>query len=232
LEDSALPIPVYICPRYMNIHKEGYKVILISLAIILLVATLILNFAHILTIPVILILSVYFAWVLWFFRDPVRLIPLPGDELIYAPCDGKVVVIEEVVEPHFFKDRRLQVSIFMSPLNVHVNRVPVSGKISYSTYFPGKYLVAWDPKSSQENERHFSVIDQGQFQLGVVQIAGAMARRIINYMQVGQEVSQGQELGFIRFGSRVDLYLPVGSKIQVKPGDIVQGNINLIARLE
>jgi phosphatidylserine decarboxylase len=153
----------------------------------------------------------------------VRIIPLPGDDMIYAPCDGKVVVIEKVNEPVFFKDQRLLVSIFMSPLNVHVNRVPIAGQVKYNQYFPGKYLVAWHPKSSTENERNYSVIDQGHYQVGVMQIAGAMARRIINYLKTG-EVRQGQELGFIRFGSRV-IYLPLTAKVEVKIDDKVEWNL-------
>ena len=216
----------------MNIHKEGYKIILIGALVMMILATLVINFVHILTMPVIILLSVIFAWFLWFFRDPVRLIPLPGDDVLYAPCDGKVVVIEKVNEPIYFKGERMQVSIFMSPLDVHVNRVPVRGKIVYNTYFPGKYLVAWHPKSSTENERHYSVIESGSNQIGVVQIAGAMARRIINYLSIGEEVKQGDELGFIRFGSRVDLYLPLDAKIEVKIGDVVKGNLSRIAALE
>lgn len=216
----------------MNIHKEGYKIILVGTIIIILLATLVINFIHILTIPVLIILSLVFAWLLWFFRDPVRLIPLPGDDILYAPCDGKVVVIEKVNEPIYFKSDRIQVSIFMSPMNVHVNRVPVSGKVVHNQYFPGKFLVAWDPKSSTENERNYSVIAQGNYKIGIVQIAGAMARRIINYLSVGEEVKQGEELGFIRFGSRVDLYLPLDATIEVKIGDVVQGNLSRIARLE
>ncbi len=216
----------------MNIHKEGYKIIIIGTLVILLMATLVINFVHVLTIPVIILLSLIFAWLLWFFRDPVRLIPLPGDDILYAPCDGKVVVIEKINEPTYFKSDRLQISIFMSPMNVHVNRVPVNGKVVLNQYFPGKFLVAWDPKSSTENERNYSVIDQGNYKIGVVQIAGAMARRIINYLSVGQEVKQGEELGFIRFGSRVDLYLPLDAKVEVKIGDVVQGNLSIIARLD
>ncbi len=216
----------------MNIHKEGYKIIIIGTLLILLLATLVINFVHVLTIPVIILLSLIFAWLLWFFRDPVRLIPLPGDDILYSPCDGKVVVIEKINEPTYFKSDRLQISIFMSPMNVHVNRVPVNGKVVLNQYFPGKFLVAWDPKSSTENERNYSVIDQGNYKIGVVQIAGAMARRIINYLSVGQEVKQGEELGFIRFGSRVDLYLPLDAKVEVKIGDVVQGNLSIIARLD
>lgn len=216
----------------MNIHKEGHLIILISAVAIGIIATLVINFAHLLTIPVLILLTLVFAWVFWFFRDPVRIIPLPGDDMVYAPCDGKVVVIEKVVEPIYFKEERLLVSIFMSPLNVHVNRVPVAGTVKYNQYFPGKYLVAWHPKSSTENERNYSVIDQGKYQVGIVQIAGAMARRIINYLKTGEEVKQGEELGFIRFGSRVDLYLPLDAKIEVKINDIVQGNLSCIARIE
>lgn len=216
----------------MNIHKEGYKIILFGAIIMVVLATLMVNFVHILIIPVVILFSLIFAWFLWFFRDPVRLIPLPGDDILYAPCDGKVVVIEKVNEPIFFKGERLQVSIFMSPMDVHVNRVPIPGKVVFNKYFPGKYLVAWHPKSSTENERHFSVIDQGNYQTGVVQIAGAMARRIINYLKDGEEVKQGEELGFIRFGSRVDLYLPLDSKIEVKIGDVVRGNITRIASFD
>lgn len=216
----------------MNIHKEGFVIIPVCALIFVLLATLVINFVHILTVPVIILFSVLFAWVLWFFRDPVRIIPLPGDDMIYAPCDGKVVVIEKVDEPVFFKDQRLLVSIFMSPLNVHVNRVPVAGQVKFNQYFPGKYLVAWHPKSSTENERNYSVIDQGLYQVGVMQIAGAMARRIINYLKTGEEVRQGQELGFIRFGSRVDLYLPLSAKVEVKIDDLVEGNLTCIARME
>jgi phosphatidylserine decarboxylase len=216
----------------MNIHKEGHLIIVICAVAIGIVATLMINFVHFLIIPVLILLTLLLAWVFWFFRDPVRIIPLPGDDMIYAPCDGKVVVIEKVIEPIYFKEERLLVSIFMSPLNVHVNRVPVAGIVRYNQYFPGKYLVAWHPKSSTENERNYSVIDQGSYQVGIVQIAGAMARRIINYLKTGESVKQGEELGFIRFGSRVDLYLPLTAQIEVKINDIVQGNLSCIARME
>lgn len=216
----------------MNIHKEGHIIILISAIATAIIATLVINFVHILILPVLILLTLVLAWVFWFFRDPVRIIPLPGDDMIYAPCDGKVVVIEKVIEPIYFKEERMLVSIFMSPLNVHVNRVPIGGTVKYNQYFPGKYLVAWHPKSSTENERNYSVIDQGNYQVGIVQIAGAMARRIINYLKTGESVKQGEELGFIRFGSRVDLYLPLDARIEVKLDQIVQGNISCIARME
>jgi phosphatidylserine decarboxylase len=142
-----------------------------------------------------------------------------------------VVTIEETTESEYFKDRRIQVSIFMSPLNVHVNRIPVSGKIAYSKYHAGKYLVAWHPKSSTENERTTVVIDQGKFKILLRQIAGALARRISCYAQAGEGFQQGDEMGFIKFGSRVDLFLPLNATIKVKIGQAVKGNIDVIAEI-
>ena len=154
-----------------------------------------------------------------FFRNPIQEIPRLDNSLIYAPADGKVVVIEEAVESEYFKGKRLQVSIFMSPLNVHVNRHPVSGTIQYYKYHAGKYLAAWNPKSSTENERTTTVIDTGEHEILVRQIAGALARRIVNYVTLGDQVLQGTELGFIKFGSRVDLFLPLNTKVLVKMDD-------------
>jgi phosphatidylserine decarboxylase len=154
-----------------------------------------------------------------------------GEEKIVAPADGKVVVIEETYEPEYFKDKRLQVSIFMSPLNVHVNRNPISGEVKYMKYHPGKYLVAWHPKSSTENERTTMVIGNSKMELLVRQIAGALARRICYYVKEGDTVMQNDEFGFIRFGSRVDLFFPVGTKIDVKIGEIVKGGITVIAHI-
>lgn len=145
-----------------------------------------------------------------------------------APCDGKVVVIEEVEADEYFKDRRLQVSIFMSPLNVHVNRNPVSAEVVYSQYHKGKYLVAWHPKSSTDNERHSVVYKKGDKEMLVKQIAGALAKRIINYLKPGDVVQQGGEMGFIKFGSRVDLLLPLNTKIDVKINDKVQGGLTVL----
>ncbi|MBK7872637.1 MAG: phosphatidylserine decarboxylase [Saprospiraceae bacterium] len=147
------------------------------------------------------------------------------------PRMEKVVVIEVAEELEYFKDKRLQVSIFMSPMNVHVNRNPVGGVVQYYEYHPGKYLVAWHPKSSTENERTTVVINNGKTDILIRQIAGAVARRIINYLQVGQQVAQGGEMGFIRFGSRVDLFLPLDAKIEVKIGQAVKGNVDVIAKL-
>ena len=174
---------------------------------------------------------VFFLVILQFFRNPRRLVPVEDDSLVYAPADGKVVVIEEASEPEYFKDKRLQVSIFMSPVNVHVNRNPVGGKVTYNAYHPGKYLVAWHPKSSTENERTTVVIDNGRTEILLRQIAGALAKRIKNYLEVGQTVRQGEDFGFIKFGSRVDVFLPLGTKVEVELNQKVKGNKTVIARL-
>jgi phosphatidylserine decarboxylase len=217
----------------MYIHREGYIHILI--ATILFAAFAWLNAHFISSIPVLywLIQVVLFAvwfWVLWFFRIPRRKFT-QGENLIVAPADGKVVVIEETVETEFFKDKRLQVSIFMSPLNVHVNRSPIKGKVDYVKYHPGKYLVAWHPKSSTENERTTVVVSNNNITLLMRQIAGAMARRIKYYVKDGDTIDQNAEFGFIRFGSRVDVYFPVGTKIDVKIGDAVKGGQTILAKI-
>lgn len=170
-------------------------------------------------------------WVLWFFRLPSRNFAV-GEHRIIAPADGKVVVIEETYEPEYFKDNRLQVSIFMSPLNVHVNRNPISGVVRYMKYHPGKYLVAWHPKSSTENERTTVVIGNNKMELLMRQIAGAMARRICYYVKEGDAVQQANEFGFIRFGSRVDVYFPIGTQLDVKIGDVVKGGMTVLAHAE
>jgi len=216
----------------MRIHKEGLVVLLYTL---LIVASLNLFlywlFRHSLWQAVFVIISViFFLLVIWFFRNPER--PVISDEtLIRCPADGKIVVIEEAVESEYFKDKRIQVSIFMSPLNVHVNRYPISGFVRYFKYHPGKYLVAWHPKSSILNERSTVVIQDARGrEILVRQIAGAVARRIVPYAVEGEPVVQGGELGFIRFGSRVDLFLPIGTKMAVKIGDKVTGNITVIGK--
>lgn len=213
------------------IHKEGYK-ILISLFVILALLVV----ASAVWVPVVypFLLAaaiVFFLLVLQFFRNPSRLIPLADNRKVYAPADGKVVVIEETEENEFFNDKRVQVSIFMSPINVHVNRNPIGGEVIYSEYHPGKYLVAWHPKSSTENERTTVVIDSGQHQVLFRQIAGAMAKRIKNYLTVGQKVEQGADMGFISFGSRVDVFLPLDAKIDVRIGDQAKGNQTILATL-
>jgi phosphatidylserine decarboxylase len=150
---------------------------------------------------------------------------------VVSPCDGKVVVMEEVFDEEYFKAKVLQVSIFMSPANVHVNRNPISGEVLYNQYHKGKYLVAWNPKSSTENERHSVVLKKGEQSILVKQIAGAVAKRIVNYLKVGEQVTQSQELGFIKFGSRVDLLLPIGTKLNVSLNQVVQGGVTIIATL-
>jgi phosphatidylserine decarboxylase len=164
-----------------------------------------------------------------FFRVPNRKLTT-GDNEIICPADGKVVVIEEMVDEEYFKDKRLQVSIFMSPANVHQNRNAVGGEVAYSQYHKGKYLVAWHPKSSTENERHSVVIRNSHGEILVKQIAGALARRIVNYLNVGQKVEQSAEMGFIKFGSRVDVLLPPGTKVMVELNQTVQGGVTVLAK--
>ncbi len=215
----------------MKIHKEGYT-ILIGIALIL----ALLNALAIWLVPQWLLASslvslALFGLVLQFFRHPQRDIQVFDNKVIYAPADGRVVVIEEAQEMEYFQDKRLQISIFMSPINVHVNRNPLSGKVRYVQHHPGKYLVAWHPKSSTENERTTVVIDNGQVEILLRQIAGALAKRICNYLHPGQEVEQGSEMGFIKFGSRVDIFLPLDAKVEVEIGDKVKGNRTVVARL-
>src|SRR3954470_18815833 len=194
----------------MTIHKEGYKSIGIAALIFGLINIASFMFlsgkypviaAIVFTVSVIL-----FLFIVSFFRIPRR-IHTRDDKQVICPADGKVVVIEEIVDVEYFKDKRLQVSIFMSPANVHVNRNPMDGEVVYSQYHKGKYLVAWHPKSSTENERHSVVIKNDNGEILVKQIAGALAKRIVNYLSIGQQVKQGEELGFIKFGSRVDVLL-------------------------
>lgn len=216
----------------MTVHKEGYQTIaLCGLFFVLL------NLALFYFLPysiawlswIIFIISfLFFLFIISFFRVPKRSLTIDSGKIV-APADGKVVVIEETVDEEYFKDKRLQVSIFMSPANVHQNLNPVSGEVLYSQYHKGKYLVAWDPKSSTENERHSVVIGSEYTPILVKQIAGAVARRIVNYLKAGQKVQQGGELGFIKFGSRVDLLLPVGTKIHVQLNEVVKGGITVIA---
>lgn len=171
-----------------------------------------------------------FLFCISFFRNPDR--PLPGTDnaLIYSPADGKVVTIEESHVGEFLNEKRIQISIFMSPLNVHLNRVPITGKISYTKYHPGKHLVAWHPKSSTENERNTVVIDDGSHSILLRQIAGAVARRIVCYAKKGQEMNQGDELGFIKFGSRVDVFLPLSAEVLVEIDQTVEGNNTVLAK--
>jgi phosphatidylserine decarboxylase len=218
----------------MTIHREGYKTIIIAF---LFVAAVLLGFNHI--FPE----QTWFHWVLyvvglWFFILIVRFFRSPlresngGDKVILCPADGKVVVIERSIEPEYFKDERIQVSIFMSATNVHVNWFPVGGEIHYYFYHPGKHMVAFNPKSSLENERATTVIETNdKKKILIRQIAGAVARRIKCYPKVGEPVNQGEELGFIKFGSRVDLLLPVDTKIDIKLGQKVTGKRTVIGHL-
>ncbi len=218
----------------MTIHREGYRSI--AIGTIIFVALNLISFYALSPYSPALSWVFFFAtlflllFLVSFFRIPNRQLS-NGEKLVIAPADGKVVVIEETTDPEYFKDKRLQVSIFMSPANVHVNRNPVSGEVVYNQYHKGKYLVAWHPKSSTENERHSVVLKKGNKEILVKQIAGALAKRIVNYLQVGQQVKQTDEMGFIKFGSRVDLLLPVGTKINVELNQVVEGGVTVIATL-
>lgn len=212
-------------------HKEGAKIILIAttltVALLLLADTFITTIWIQKTVEITVLL--FLLLILQFFRNPERIVIL-NDCHIIAPVDGKVVVIEEVFEAEYFKDKRLQVSIFMSPINVHVTRYALSGIVKFSKYHPGKFLVAWHPKASEENERTTIVIENPIFgQVLYRQIAGALARRIVNYAEEGMQIIQGTDAGFIKFGSRVDLFLPVGTKINVKLNDKAIGGKTIIA---
>jgi phosphatidylserine decarboxylase len=218
----------------MTIHKEGYTSIAICILVIF-VANAVIQFyypsAHTLKWIVYILSFVLFIIILQFFRSPS--FPIQLDEKnVLCPADGKVVVIEETEESEYLKDKRIQISVFMSPVNVHVNRNPIAGVVKYFRYHPGKYLVAWHPKSSTENERTTVVIENSK---GVPilfrQIAGAMARRIVWYVKEGDKVEQGQQFGFIKFGSRVDVFLPLGTKINVGIGEVVKGGRTILAEL-
>lgn len=220
--------------KKIKIHKEGYKILLVS-GIVLLLANVAVaavfrqTEVYIVTGVISLLILAAFAS---FFRIPYRNF-LTGSNQIIAPADGRVVVIEEVHEGEYFKDKRIQVSIFMSPANVHVNRTPISGVVKYQKYHPGKYLVAWHPKSSEKNERNTIVLehDESDAEILIRQIAGKLARKIKWYLSEGDEVQQNAELGFIKFGSRVDLFLPVGTKIEVDLKQKVKGGITVIGTL-
>ena len=212
-------------------HKEGFKIILISALIVVGGILLIDNFIanYWLQKSLMILLLVFFILILQFFRDPKRKTILNNNHII-APADGKVVVIEEVVEKEYFKDKRRQISIFMSPLNVHVTRYPVSGIVNFSKYHPGKYLVAWHPKSSEENERTTIVVEnEVSGEILYRQIAGAMARRIVNYAKKNKQVIQGEDAGFIKFGSRIDIFVPLDMKIEVKLDQKTRGGETILA---
>jgi len=214
-----------------RLHKEGHSIIIISCLIILGLGYLFSFVAFPWRLLLIFPLIVLLILIVYFFRYPERVLTPNSPREIYAPADGKVVVIEEVYEATYLKEKRKQISIFMSPLNVHVNWSPVGGTVITQEHIPGKYLVAWHPKSSTENERTNVLIDTGTEKLLVSQVAGAMARRIINYLKPGDVVQQGDEMGFIRFGSRVDLLLPLDAKVAVEIGQKVSGKKTLLAVL-
>ncbi len=218
----------------MKIHKEGWNILIFLLIILIVVNLLVFQFfpeqvvlKYIVSIGSLLL----FLFVLQFFRDPRVVTPF-NDQHVLAPADGKVVVVEKTVEKEFFKDKRIQISIFMSPANVHINRSPVSGKIIYFKYHPGKYLVAWHPKSSTENERTTMALRLNTgLEIVVRQIAGIMARRIKYYINEGDDLTQGQEFGFIRFGSRLDVFLPSDAAVMVRPGDFTRAGITPLATI-
>ena len=211
-------------------HKEGYQIIVISL---LITSGLIISFEYSINLIELKLLLkilcfIFFILILQFFRNPKRNIKL-NDKSILAPADGKIVIIKEVFEKEFFKEKRLQVSIFMSPFNVHVTRYPVGGEIIFSKYHPGKYLFAWHPKSSELNERTSVVIKNKVFgNILYRQIAGALARRIVNYASEGKKIKQGEESGFIKFGSRLDIFLPLKTKVNVNMNQMVKGGVSKI----
>ncbi len=218
----------------MAIHKEGYKILAVGFIILLifnLITGIIWSGNPLVKWIFLLSSSLLFIFILFFFRLPTRhLEPDPG--LIYAPADGKVVVIEETIEDEYFKDTRLQISIFMSPFNMHSNKYPVSGIVRYVNYHPGNYMVAWHPKSSELNERTTIVLETEKgTEILVRQIAGAIARRIVTYSKKGQKVTQGDELGFIKFGSRVDVFLPLGTEVEVPILQQVKANKSIIAKI-
>jgi len=216
----------------MTIHKEGYKTISMIGAGVFILIMLSLQYINP-TLPLIhnilsVILVAFWLFIVSFFRIPARDFTYDKNAIV-SPADGKVVVIEEIFDTEYFNEKRLQISVFMSPANVHVNRYPFSGKVLYSKYHKGKYLVAWDPKSSTENERHSIVLQNSKATVLVKQIAGALAKRIMNYAKVDEQVEQNTELGFIKFGSRVDLLLPLDTKVNVKIGDQVKNGVSVLA---
>ena len=213
-------------------HKEGFNIIILFFIVIttdVILLEVLFNDSSYLKLILQIFSLILFLFILWFFRNPKRNI-LKNPEIILSPADGKVILIEEVDEQEYFNHKKLKISIFLSPLDIHVNRYPVSGKILYSKYHKGKYLVAWHPKSSDKNERTTVVIENKKFgKIMYRQIAGAVANRILNYAEVDKNVEQGDDSGFIKFGSRVDIFLSKDYKLKVNVGDKVKGGITIIA---
>jgi phosphatidylserine decarboxylase len=212
------------------IHREGYATLIISLLVLSTLSLCAKYFAPSIHVLTFVLCVGLFGFLVSFFRNPTRPIAVHDDNVLYAPADGKVVVIEKTIEANYLNAECLQLSIFMSPLNVHVNRHPIDGEVIHSQHHDGKFLPAWDPKSSVENERTTIAYKTKHGIIVMRQIAGALAKRIINYAKKGDKAVQGQEMGFIKFGSRVDLYLPLNAEICVKIGDIVEGNTTVIAK--
>lgn len=214
-------------------HKEGFKII--SIAFVLFLGINVASYVALqnqeLITAIGIITLVFLILILQFFRNPKRRTEI-NDRTVVAPVDGKVVVIEEVFEKEFYQEKRLQVSIFMSPINVHVTRHPISGTVDFSKYHPGKYLVAWHPKASEENERTTVVVKNKNISILYRQIAGALAKRIVNYAKEGETVTQGSDSGFIKFGSRVDVYLPIGTEVNVSLDQKVRGGESIIAHVK
>jgi phosphatidylserine decarboxylase len=218
----------------MTIHREGYKSVAVAGVIFIMINLLSFTFISY-EMPwlgwlIFFVTLCLFLFIVSFFRVPKRQLTINENQII-SPADGKVVTIEEVNDEEYFHGKRLQVSVFMSPANVHLNRNPIAGDVVYSRHHKGKYLVAWHPKSSTENERHSVVLKNDRTEILVKQIAGALAKRIVNYLQAGDKVHQTHELGFIKFGSRVDLLLPVGTKVKVKLNDKVKSGVSVIAEI-
>ena len=216
----------------MRIHQQGFKIIIISGLVFAMLITIAFILIHpfFIRIPLIIVLSGMYFLIWWFFRLPERIFQ-KDNRLVYAPADGKIVVIEKTFENEYFNDERIQISIFMSPLNMHANYYPVSGRIAYMKYHPGKYLVAWHPKSSAENERSTLVVEDNESKIMIRQIAGILARRIITNATLNDVVNQGEELGFIRFGSRVDVFLPKSARITARLNQTSRAMITVLAEL-
>ncbi len=217
----------------IRIHNTGYPTLLLSLLVLgCLAVVAYIQLPQVLGFAIITLCVGVYIFLLSFFRNPVRTISKFDDTKVYAPADGKVVVIEPVENADYFQDKRIQVSIFMSPLNVHVNRAAIGGVVDFVEHRNGKYMPAWNPKSSTDNEQCVTVITNNKGQTILLkQIAGALARRIVNFTRVGATLEQGQEYGFIKFGSRVDILLPPESKVLVNKEQVVKGNIDIIAEL-
>lgn len=213
-----------------TIHREGYNILIVT-GIGLVILNFILyvtNMPYFLTVFVGVLSALFYLILLQFFRNPIFHVQAKSGEII-APADGKIVVIEETTEVEYFKDKRIQISVFMSPFNVHVNRTPIEGEVAYTQYHKGLYLVAWHPKSSTENERNTVVVRNSHGEILFRQIAGALAKRIISYVKKGDKLSIGEEFGFIKFGSRVDIFVPLDAKINVQINDVVKGGRTVLA---